>query len=196
MEINVLPRLWENRCKSCDRWHSADDIIYRWPQPQTEVTDIVLVVTWSVYFMYFFTFLSLCICVYICVYISVYYFFHMFNNIEILQIHILNKISIYLNIKFHDMNEYVRRALGMKYMCFSCAKVLLFMIVDRLIWNTYLILPSQIYVLYDKYKLYYLLKGTDTEITPIFGKWLCEINKVYNIEDWRLETNYYFLYQF
>ena len=75
MEINVLARLWENRCKSCDRWYSADDMIYRWPQPQTEVTDIVLVVTWSVYFMYFFTFLSLCICVYICVYISMYYFF-------------------------------------------------------------------------------------------------------------------------
>ena len=32
----------------------------------------------------------------------------------------------------------------------------------------------------DKDKLYYLLKGIDTEITPIFGKWLCEINKAYN----------------
>ena len=35
MDINV----WENRCKSRDRWHSADGIVYRRPQPQTEVTD-------------------------------------------------------------------------------------------------------------------------------------------------------------
>ena len=53
--------------------YSADDIIYRWPQPQTEVTDFVFVVTWNVYFMYFFICLSLCICVYICVYIIMYY---------------------------------------------------------------------------------------------------------------------------
>ena len=32
----------------------------------------------------------------------------------------------------------------------------------------------------DKVKLYYLLKGIDTEITPIFGKWLCEVNKAYD----------------
>ena len=38
---------------------------------------------------------------------------------------------------------------------------------------------SQIFVLSDKDKLYYLLKGIDTEITPIFGKWLCEINKAH-----------------
>ena len=43
---------------SCDRWYSADDIIYRWPQPQTEVTDFVFVVTWNVYtyFVYLFSF--------------------------------------------------------------------------------------------------------------------------------------------
>ena len=33
-------------------------------------------------------------------------------------------------------------------------------------------ISSQIFVLSDKDKLYYLLKGIDTEITPIFGKWL------------------------
>ena len=33
-------------------------------------------------------------------------------------------------------------------------------------------ISSQISVLSDKDKLYYLLKGIDTEITPIFGKWL------------------------
>ena len=76
MEINVSARLWENRCKSCDRWYSADDIIYRWPQPQTEVTDIVLVVTWSVYFMYFFYFsFSLHMCVHMCIYKYVLFFF-------------------------------------------------------------------------------------------------------------------------
>ena len=31
-------------------------------------------------------------------------------------------------------------------------------------------ISSQIFVLSDKDKLYYLLKGIDTEITPIFGK--------------------------
>ena len=41
-------------------------------------------------------------------------------------------------------------------------------------------ISPQIFVLSDKDKLYYLLKGIDTEITPIFGKWLCEINKAYS----------------
>ena len=44
-------------------------------------------------------------------------------------------------------------------------------------------ISPQILVLSDKDKLYYLLKGIDTEITPIFGKWLdplCEINKAYS----------------
>ena len=43
-------------------------------------------------------------------------------------------------------------------------------------------ISPRIFVLSDKDKLYYLLKGIDTEITPIFGKWLpvCEINKAYS----------------
>ena len=41
-------------------------------------------------------------------------------------------------------------------------------------------ISPQIFVLSDKDKLYYLLKGIDTEITSIFGKWLCEINKAYS----------------
>ena len=41
-------------------------------------------------------------------------------------------------------------------------------------------ISPQIFVLSDKDKLYYLPKGIDTEITPIFGKWLCEINKAYS----------------
>ena len=40
-------------------------------------------------------------------------------------------------------------------------------------------ISSQIFVLSDKDKIYYLLKGIDTEITHIFGKWLCEINKAH-----------------
>ena len=41
-------------------------------------------------------------------------------------------------------------------------------------------ISPEIFVLSDNDKLYYLLKGIDTEITPIFGKWLCEINKAYS----------------
>ena len=41
-------------------------------------------------------------------------------------------------------------------------------------------ISPQIFVLSDKDKLYYLPKGIDTEITPIFGKWLGEISKAYN----------------
>ena len=67
---------------SCDRWHSADDIIYRWPQPQTEVTDFVFVVTWNVYFVYLFSF-SLHVCVHMYMY-KYYYILYMFNNIKIL----------------------------------------------------------------------------------------------------------------
>ena len=66
MEINVLAWIWENRCKSCDRWYSADDILYRWPQPQTEVTDLVFVVTWNVYVMYFS--FSWHMCMHMCIY--------------------------------------------------------------------------------------------------------------------------------
>ena len=46
-------------------------IIYRWPQPQTEVTEFVFVVTWHVYVMYIS--FSLHMCVHMYIYISMYY---------------------------------------------------------------------------------------------------------------------------
>ena len=48
--------------------YSADNIIYRWPQPQTEVTDCIFVVTWNVYFVYFFIFFLFA---YVCTYVYV-----------------------------------------------------------------------------------------------------------------------------
>ena len=40
-------------------------------------------------------------------------------------------------------------------------------------------ISSQINMLPDNEKLLYLLKGSDLEVTPILGKWLCEINNAY-----------------
>ena len=51
-----------------------DYIIYRWPQPQIEITDLVFVVNWSVYFMYFFISFSLHMYVHMCIYKYVLFF--------------------------------------------------------------------------------------------------------------------------
>ena len=61
---------------SCDRWYSADDIIFRWPQPQTEVTDFVFVVTWNVHFEYFLFCFSMHMCVHMCMYMYVLSFLY------------------------------------------------------------------------------------------------------------------------
>ena len=75
---------------------------------------------------------------------------------------------------------YVSQVSGNKYMRFSYAKSDTLYDIRQIYMKQIADISPQIFVLSDKDKLYYLLKGIDTEITSIFGKWLCEINKAYS----------------